>query len=607
MTKTKSTKRALLGSALALFVCVSMLIGSTFAWFTDSVTSTGNTIQSGTLEVDLVDADGNSMEGEVIEFVTADNRAQNEILWEPGCTYKTEPVYVVNNGNLALKYEIAINGIIGDAKLLEAIEWTVTVGDTVTALADLKGELLPEAKSDAIVLSGHMKEEAGNEYQDKTVENISISVFATQLTSEKDSFDNQYDKDAVYADAYVTDAASLADALANAEDGGIIALMNDIDLTPKARAAANFGFTVAKGKNIVLNLNGKTLSGTSTLDSGNQGIFQVKGNLSVVGEGVVTIKHTGANMGWNALTAAFSVEGGTLTLNEGVVVSHKGGSDMAYAVDVNSTLGTTTLNINGAVLSSSYIGVRLFNNNKTQKAIVNLNSGIVDGPRRDIWVQYAGTNDKYEVNIADGYNYQNDGGDYFFDTIVADTNDDLKSAIANNAEVILVNGEFSLPTLAGKEGVTLIGTEGTVIGGASASTGFARSNFGKDTTIKNVTFSGSSNGVRWSYAQGGTSEFENCTFAGDSTYGFHIDEAKGATFIFKNCTFIGFNAFASDLEKVAFENCTFLSNGNYGHTNIWSTAVLTDCTFGEGTSIGPRGDNANITIDGVQITDVMEF
>ena len=193
MTKTKSTKRALLLSALSLLMCVSMLIGSTFAWFTDSVTSAGNTIQSGTLEVDLVDANDNSMAGQVIKFVTPDNRDQDAILWEPGCTYKTEPVYVVNNGNLALKYEIVINGINGNAKLLEAIEWTVTVGTTTTALADLKGNLVAGAKSEAIVLSGHMKEEAGNEYQGLTAEGISIVVYATQHTYENDSFGNQYD------------------------------------------------------------------------------------------------------------------------------------------------------------------------------------------------------------------------------------------------------------------------------------------------------------------------------------------------------------------------------------------------------------------------------
>ena len=44
MTKKRSTKRALLLSALSLLMCISMLIGSTFAWFTDSVTSGSNVI-----------------------------------------------------------------------------------------------------------------------------------------------------------------------------------------------------------------------------------------------------------------------------------------------------------------------------------------------------------------------------------------------------------------------------------------------------------------------------------------------------------------------------------------------------------------------------------
>ena len=193
MTNQRNTKRALIMSALSLLLCISMLIGSTYAWFTDNVTSTGNTIQSGTLNVDLVDADGVTMEGKVIKFDAADKRDQDKILWEPGCTYETEPVYVVNKGSLALKYQIIINGIDGDAKLLEAIEWTVTVGDDTTALADLKGELLAGKTSDAIVLSGHMKEEAGNEYQDLTVEGISIVVNATQYTYEEDSFGDQYD------------------------------------------------------------------------------------------------------------------------------------------------------------------------------------------------------------------------------------------------------------------------------------------------------------------------------------------------------------------------------------------------------------------------------
>ncbi len=227
MTKQKSTKRALLLSALSLLLCVSMLIGSTFAWFTDSVTTAGNTIQSGTLLVDLVDANDNSLEGKVLKFVDQD---AND-LWEPGCTYKLEEVYVANKGSLALKYEIAINGITGDAKLLEAIEWTVTVGGVETKLADLNGYLLPNTKTEAIVLSGHMKEEAGNEYQGLMVEGISISVLATQYTYENDSFDNQYDKNAVYYDVLATTADELYNAVAAASGNVIIAVDGNIALT----------------------------------------------------------------------------------------------------------------------------------------------------------------------------------------------------------------------------------------------------------------------------------------------------------------------------------------------------------------------------------------
>ena len=213
MTNAKNTKRALLSSVLALFLCFAMLLGTTYAWFTDSVTSGSNIIQSGTLDVDLVDEQGNSMEGQIIEFVAKDGRAQDAILWEPGCTYETEPVYVVNKGNLGLKYNILVNGIVGDAKLLEVIEWTVTIDGVEIDMYTYENKLLAGEKSGAIVLTGHMKETAGNEYMNLTASGISISVFATQLTSENDSFDNQYDKDATYYDALATTTEELEAAL----------------------------------------------------------------------------------------------------------------------------------------------------------------------------------------------------------------------------------------------------------------------------------------------------------------------------------------------------------------------------------------------------------
>ncbi len=189
--------------------------------------------------------------------------------------------------------------------------------------------------------------------------------------------------------------------------------------------------------------------------------------------------------------------------------------------------------------------------------------------------------------------YKDENGNTYAYT---DAETTINEAISNGAQTVYVAaGEQTMSSLYGTEGVTIIGTEGTVIGGEGANTGFG-ANFGKDTTIKNITFNGASNGVRWSYANGGTSVFENCVFQGDSTYGFHIDQSNGATFIFNNCTFVGFNAFAGDLEKVEFNNCTFLHNGNYGHTNIWSVAYFNNCTFGENVTY-----SGTVYVDGVKI------
>ncbi|MCI9449368.1 MAG: hypothetical protein HFE30_03845 [Clostridiales bacterium] len=204
MTKSKNTKRALFASVLSMMLCCAMLVGSTFAWFTDSVKTAVNKIQSGKLDVSLEmkDADGNwvSAEGETLGWLAADGRAQDQILWEPGATYRLPDVRIINNGNLALKYKVIVNSVDGDAKLLEAIEFTYGALD-VTA----EGYLLPDETSDAITITGHMDELAGNEYQDLSIEGLGITVIATQYTYEQDSTDDQYDKNAEYPKIEVTE------------------------------------------------------------------------------------------------------------------------------------------------------------------------------------------------------------------------------------------------------------------------------------------------------------------------------------------------------------------------------------------------------------------
>ena len=227
MTNRKSTKRALLGSVMAMVLCLAMLVGATFAWFTDTASTGVNKIQAGNLDVQLQyatawDEKGNvttwaDAQGKQLEFKKAAGAENEAILWEPGCTYELPELRVVNKGNLALKYKVAITGINGSAKLNEVIDWTIND-------ADLSADhsLAAGATSEALTIKGHMQESAGNDYMNESIDGIAITVYATQDTVEYDSFNNTYDENATYPVVNVTE---LKEALTN---GGVVAVTKDI-------------------------------------------------------------------------------------------------------------------------------------------------------------------------------------------------------------------------------------------------------------------------------------------------------------------------------------------------------------------------------------------
>ena len=193
MNTKKATKRALLTSVMALVMCVVMLVGTTFAWFTDTASTAVNKIQAGNLDIKLLAEDGvTSLEGATLEWQKVEGAESEDILWEPGCRYKLQPIIIKNAGTLALKYKIVISGIDGDAKLNETIEWTI---DGVSL--DEEKPLLA-GESAKLTIEGHMKKEAGNEYQGLSIDGIGITVYATQYTHENDSYDKTYDEDATY-------------------------------------------------------------------------------------------------------------------------------------------------------------------------------------------------------------------------------------------------------------------------------------------------------------------------------------------------------------------------------------------------------------------------
>ena len=250
MTEQKSTKRALLSSVLATLLCVAMLIGATFAWFTDTASTAVNKIQSGNLDVQLFYADNATGENATWKEVTANTKLNflrkqadgsvkqdGDILWEPGCTYSLPALKVVNNGNLALKYKIMITGIDGDAKLNKVIDWTMKLDNTDFTMGSehsLAAKTAAAVDADIFTVSGTMQTTADNTYQNLSIDGVKITVYATQDTVEYDSNSNQYDKDAEYAD--VSNETELTAAL-NA--GKSVILKNDIALTKELKINKN--------------------------------------------------------------------------------------------------------------------------------------------------------------------------------------------------------------------------------------------------------------------------------------------------------------------------------------------------------------------------------
>ncbi len=211
----KNIKKVIVPAIAAIALCISLIAGATYAWFTDTAKSNVNTIKSGKLDVALeMSVDGQnweSAEGKTLSFLKMKEdgtlAADENVLWEPGCTYKLPYLRVVNNGNLALKYKMILTGATGNTELLEVISFTAKVtknGENAVTMTGAYGSVLMEntlvapttdnAAYDVIELSAHMSEEAGNEYQNLAIENIAITVYATQAPVEYDSNGNKYDE-----------------------------------------------------------------------------------------------------------------------------------------------------------------------------------------------------------------------------------------------------------------------------------------------------------------------------------------------------------------------------------------------------------------------------
>ena len=342
MEKTRSLKHRLISALLVLVMTISSLVSTTFAWFTDEVTSMGNTIESGSLKVDLLHKVG-------ADWVSLKDKPEHKVFdydkWEPGFTL-VETLKVQNLGSLALKYRLSVEVEAGTAKLGEnrenladVIDVWVYYGETsvsdysaITATGSgwvkkgtlseamknpsqfISGNLLPTGKvsNDPNVAVGntvvnialHMQESAGNEYQGLSVGDIYVNLLATQLSSESDSFGNDYDNDAEFpsfSGSYIASAPVELDG-ENRAVSDVILLSEDGTIGATVPAG-----TLLKPGTEKLTLNVTTLdkSESNIVASENQNLNSIDVHVNEVAEGnttpiIVTIEKLlapGLNMG----------------------------------------------------------------------------------------------------------------------------------------------------------------------------------------------------------------------------------------------------------------------------------------------------------------------
>lgn len=223
-------------SIVSLLACVTMLIGTTFAWFTDSVTSANNIIKSGNLDVEMYWAEGSqSVPTNDDEWNDASTGAIFDYsLWEPGFV-QVRHIKIANKGTLDLKYKVSIlaNGEVSDltdvidvyyvdpaTRVVDRASLTNlpkvgTLSEVLAKFGETGNGKLLAGEADTITLAFKMQESAGNDYQNKSIgTDFSVVLNATQLASEFDSFDNQYDVDAVNP-TYVSTAKEFIDVLSD--------------------------------------------------------------------------------------------------------------------------------------------------------------------------------------------------------------------------------------------------------------------------------------------------------------------------------------------------------------------------------------------------------
>ena len=635
MTKTKSTKRALLLSALSLLMCVSMLIGSTFAWFTDSVTSSGNIIKSGTLDVTMEWKDATTTGAQQTYKDASAGAIFNYDLWEPGYV-EAKNIKISNVGTLALKYNlnIAANGEVSELadvidvyfaegehtlanREMTELTWVGTLSDILDDMpANMAGDLKANT-ADTVTIALKMQEDAGNKYQGLSIgSDFSVVLMATQDNVEKDSFDENYDdidvpdKDIQIIDGntyyYLNDGNVVLRSVPYGNVGSSFTVRNDVTL---------LGIGVDKGdtngpvfskyspvETLTLNeglvkINARAVTGVKTLTSVN-----FPSTLKFIGEQAF------AQAGMTSLTIPANVEeikfGAFRDMANLTTVTVKGNvafDDYAFRSCPNLT--SIYLLGDDVTFAGGQFATRSENGNATGITIYVKNTTVAARVYAAQTSAYG-----YEVKVLGA---AADGSDAVSVTQVKNATD-LDTALAEGENVVLsgnMNFNSSETTANSGYGATGVSVKGSVLDGNGYSLGI--NNWGTwdsavhttGGTIKNLTIN---SGMRGIFMGSATADvyIDNVIIDG-TVYTFNSDGGSNDYGVYiSNSTLNGWTSHSDVHKEVVYTNCSFGEGNGYAFCRPYGPTTFKNCAFEAGFEVDAIGAVTfeNCTIGGVALT-----
>ena len=633
----KSTKRALLTSAMVMLLCFTMLLGTTFAWFTDSAASGSNVITAGNLDLEVE----YTLDGTNWDKLDGATDLFQKGLWEPGHT-EVVALKITNAGSLALKYaanmniisetigktvegaDIVLSDILTVGTLVQQANDDMGVGDIALMLAFTnenmykgttpfkasnvlkENQALFPGDAHYVIIKVDMAETVGNEANHDGVNipsiEFGIDVLATQYTAESDSFGDGYDADAALPEV-ITNATDLAAALTANEKEISVALYGDIDLPISSLGQQTGGSGEYKlggedTESIVIDLNGHKLNITTTYWS-NIGAKNANATMTIKNGTMTSSQPTGT---WNSYDLTFSncdYVFENVTFDKAVAFDNEGKSVSIKNVTVNETHDYYAMWITAEGQNVTIDGLTVNSDNGRG---IKIDEQYVDAPAKvalNISNAKFNTAKKAAIIVKSAA-----GADIALSNVnVSNTVDPIHAVwvdedAASYADLVTVTGGAVVV-----EGSDEIPVANSVAANTTVTMGSVIT-AGGTTVIKNagaIDLSGTPNLNGGDVIiNGGTvvttsQNYTGLQHAGEVTY--NDVTFNGSTFlygekvVFNNCTFnlTSNYIWTYGAEEVEFNNCTFNTNGKavliYTEGSSTNKVVtIKDCTFNATTS-----------------------